>query len=149
MKEAMGCDWRKRKIKRLTVNFANSQKLDSSRDLNSRGHIYLPPSRPGKLNTQNITKWNRAMCVGEPMIEETIRGSVHCLPLRKLRWTYSQDLWLLTACPASSALSFCSTDSHEKHQNGDSNAQPRRLNSFWASARFSLGPGRVSQCWFP
>lgn len=23
------------------------------------------------------------------------------------------------------------------------------FNSFWASARFSLGPGHVSQCWFP
>lgn len=27
--------------------------------------------------------------------------------------------------------------------------RPSGFNSSWASARFSLGPGHVSQCWFP
>lgn len=104
----------------------------------------------GPWATQEVTKWDIERSPEEALTEETARGSLHC-PQTKDRDDPAVNTGVVTpprGVPSPPLLPILQL-LMKSAEMGTRMQRQSGFNSFWASARFSLGPGHVSQRWFP
>lgn len=140
-------DWTKIQMRPIG-KLANSHELKSSSGNLVNFKCVLPPSRAKPLSISH--KVGLEMSVEESLMEEAIRDSTIRVLSRTQNNLQLMILSWLPACVAPSPPPLQSYRFSWKALKWGLECRGREDSApFWASARFSLGPGHVSQCWFP